>query len=212
MPGRHRWPPSGDLTQCHVLLGRRSTGWAGTSVVVIQRGQWRKSLRRRAALNLPHNGRLTQLPFVVVARSDDFPTGFRQLPASVDQLLTDLMSVGRDTAVTRALTDVYLTDDPATLNVTVDIAGLDSQTLEVILDGDMLTIRGGRRRPAETGRRVYQHVEIDWGRFERRVRIETPVDPASAAVTYDRGLLQIALRLAPRPVVARVLIGVRIPG
>jgi HSP20 family protein len=162
--------------------------------------------------NLPHNAHPAQLPSVAVARGDDFPTGFRQLPASVDQLLTDLMSVGRGTAITRALTDAYLTDDPPTLNVTVDIAGLDPQTLEVILDGAVLTIRGGRRRPAESGRRVYQHVEIDWGPFERRVRIETPVDPASATVTYDRGLLQIALPLAQRPVVARVLIGVRIPG
>ena len=162
--------------------------------------------------NLADNARLTQLPSVAVARSDDFPTGFRQLPASVDQLLTDLMSLGRGAAVTRALTDVYLTEDPATLNVTVDIAGLDPQTLEVILDGDILTIRGGRRRPAETGRRVYHHVEIDWGPFERRLRIETPVDPTSATVTYDRGLLQIALPLAQRPIVARVLIGIRIPG
>ncbi len=153
-----------------------------------------------------------QLPCIVVARSDDFPTGFRQLPGSVDQLLTELMGVGRAAATPRALTDVYLTDAPPTLNVTVDIAGLDPHTLEVILDGDLLTIRGGRRRPAESGRRVYQHVEIDWGPFERRVRIETPVDPASTTVTYDRGLLQIALPLAKAPVGARVLIGVRIPG
>jgi HSP20 family protein len=122
------------------------------------------------------------------------------------------MAVGRGAGITRAFTDVYLTDDPATLNVTVDIASLDPQTLEVILDGDILTIRGGRLRPSAAGRRVYQHVEIDWGPFERRIRIATPVDPASATVTYDRGVLQIALPLAQRPVVARVLIGIRIPG
>ena len=120
--------------------------------------------------------------------------------------------MGRSAATPRALTDVYLTDAPPTLNVTVDIAGLDPQTLEVILDGELLTIRGGRRRPAEPGRRVYQHVEINWGPFERHVRIETPVDPTATTVTYDRGLLQIALPLAAAPVVARVLIGVRIPG
>ena len=147
-----------------------------------------------------------------MARSGDFPGGYRQLSGSVDQLLTELIGVGRGAATPRALTDVYLTDAPPALNVTVDIAGLDPQTLEVILDGDLLTIRGGRRRPAESGRRVYQHVEIDWGPFERRVRIETPVDPAAATVTYDRGLLQIALPLAAQPVITRVLIGVRIPG
>jgi HSP20 family protein len=147
-----------------------------------------------------------------VAHRDDSPAGFRQNPASVDQLLNDLIGIGRSAAVPRALTDVYLTDDPPTVNVTVDIAGLDPKSLEVILESDILTIRGGRRRPDEAGRRVYQHVEIDWGPFERRVRIGTPVDPSSATVTYDRGLVQIALPLAPRPIVARVLIGVRIPG
>ena len=147
-----------------------------------------------------------------MAHRDDSPAGFRQNPAGVDQLLNELIGMGRSAAVPRALTDVYLTDDPPTVNVTVDIAGLDPQSLEVILEDDILTIRGARRRPDATGRRVYQHVEIDWGPFERRVRIGTPVDPASATVTYDRGLLQIALPLAPRPVLARVLIGVRIPG
>ena len=56
-----------------------------------------------------------------------------------------------------------------------------------------------------------QHVEIDWGPFERRIRIARPVDPSSASVTYERGLLQITLPLAQHPIVARVLIGVRIP-
>ena len=126
--------------------------------------------------------------------------------------MNELMSVGRGATTTRALTDVYLTEDPPTVNATVDIAGLDPQSLEVVLDGDILTIRGGRRRPAESGRRVYQHVEIDWGPFERRIRIGMPVDPKSATVTYDRGLLQIALPLAQQPTVSRVLIGVRIAG
>jgi HSP20 family protein len=126
-------------------------------------------------------------------------------------MLADLMGV-RGPAGGRALTDVYVTDDPPALNVTVDIAGLDPQTLEVVLDGDLLIIRGGRRQPPSRGRRVYQHVEIDWAPFERRIRISRPVDPAGAGVTYERGLLHITLPLASRPVVTRVLIGVRIPG
>ncbi len=122
------------------------------------------------------------------------------------------MGAGRGAVTPRALTDAYLTEDPPTLNVTVDIAGLDPDTLEVILDGEILVIRGDRKRPAARGRRVYQHIEIDWGPFERRIRIQTPVDPATTTVTYERGLLQIALPLAATPVVARVLIGVRIAG
>ena len=135
----------------------------------------------------------------------------RAARGEVDQLFAELMGGRRGPAADRALTDVYLTEDPPALNVTVDIAGLDPQSLEVVLDGDLLVIRGGRRRPAAAGRRLYQHVEIDWAPFERRLRIGRPVDPSSASVSYERGLLQITLPLAQQPVVARVLIGVRLP-
>lgn len=106
-------------------------------------------------------------------------------------------------------TDVYMTNDPPTLNITVDVAGLDSESLGVVLDGDVLTISGQRRRPHEEGRRVYHHAEIDWGRIERRLRLGTPVDPDTSSVRYERGLLQIALPLATRAVITRVLLTVR---
>ncbi len=128
-----------------------------------------------------------------------------------DDVLADLMGGWHAGGSARVPTDVYVTEDPPAVNVTVDVAGLDPHALEVVLDGDLLTIRGGRRRPAETGRRVYHHVEIDWGPFERRIRVAVPVDPANASVTYERGLLHISLPLAPQPVTARVLIGFRIP-
>lgn len=150
--------------------------------------------------------------FPSVTRRPDHSARFRQVPGEVDELLSELMGVRGAGSAARALTDVYLTEDPPALHATVDIAGLDPDSLEVMLEEDVLTIRGGRRRPPESGRRVYQHVEIDWGPFERRIRIGVPVDPAAATVTYDRGLLQIRLPLAPQPVVSRVLITVRIPG
>lgn len=105
-------------------------------------------------------------------------------------------------------TDVYMTEDPATLNVTIDLAGLDPESLGVVLDGDVLTVSGQRRRPDEGGRRVYHHAEIDWGRVERNLRLGTPVDPEASTVRYERGLLQIALPLATRPVITRVLLTV----
>jgi HSP20 family protein len=143
--------------------------------------------------------------------ADDRLTRFRHLHDEVDQLFADLMVVRGGSTAARVLTDVYLTDGPPTLNVTVDVAGLDPHTLEVVLDGDVLSVRGARHRRDEAGRRVYHHAEIDWGPFERRIRIATPVDPGAATVAYEQGLLQIALPLATRPVLTRVLIGARIP-
>ena len=129
------------------------------------------------------------------------------------EILAELLGARRGmTGPARPGTDVYMTEDPPTLHVTMDLAGLDTDTLRIALDGDMLTVTGQRRRPAESGRRVYHHAEIDWGRFERNMRLATPVDPNKSLVTYERGLLQIALPLAARPVITRVMLTVRVVG
>lgn len=129
--------------------------------------------------------------------SDDFILGFRRLQGELDQLFVELCGgprSGRGDAV-RALADVYLTGDPPTLTVQLDLAGVDPTELDISLAGELLTIRGARARPRGE-RRVYQHAEIDWGPFERRLRLGVPVDADSARASYERGLLTIALPLA----------------
>ena len=94
----------------------------------------------------------------------------------------------------------------------VAVAGLDPDSLRVALDGDLLLVSGARRRPDHAGRRVHHLAEIDWSRFERTLRLPTAVDPETSRVTYERGLLVIALPLAARPVISRVVLTIRIPG
>src|SRR5205823_6000427 len=108
----------------------------------------------------------------------------------------------------RALADAYLTHDPPTLTVQLDVAGLDPAEVDVQLDGEMLVVRGVRRRPSAE-RRVYQHAEIDWGPFERRVRLGVSIDPDAVTATYDRGLLTIVMPLGERAPAGRIGIVVR---
>ncbi len=129
------------------------------------------------------------------------------------ELLAELLGARRSvTGPSRPDTDVYMTEDPATLNVTMEVAGLDPDTLHVVLDGDLLLVSGKRRRPEQTGRRVHHLAEIDWGRFERALRLPTAVDPDTSRVTYERGLLVIALPLTSRPVITRVMLTIRVGG
>jgi HSP20 family protein len=110
----------------------------------------------------------------------------------------------------RALADVYVAEDPPTVTVQLDIAGVDPDAIDVELDGDQLVIRGERRRP-EGGRRVYQHAEIEWGRFERRLRLGVGVDAEAVTARYERGMLTVALPLAPSRPPSRVAVTVRPP-
>jgi HSP20 family protein len=127
----------------------------------------------------------------------------------VDRLLAELYTEARAGAdAARAPVDVYLCDDPPTLTVEVDAAGIDPDTAEITLQGDVLVLRG-ERRPRASARRVYHHAEIAWGPFERRLRLNVSVDPEGATASYDRGLLAVSLPLAARPPSQRVVIAVR---
>lgn len=131
----------------------------------------------------------------------------------VDRFLADLFPGGRHGASNeaRAPVDVYLTDGPPpALNVELDVSGIDPSAVDVDLTDDLLVIRGERRRPP--GRRVYQHAEIAWGRFERRLRLGVAVDAGAASASYEDGLLRIRLPLAPAPEPRRVQITVREAG
>jgi HSP20 family protein len=130
----------------------------------------------------------------------------------VDRLFAELFPGGRHGASNegRAPVDVYVAEgDPPTLTVELDVSGVDPERVDVALRDDVLVVRGERRRTRGGGRRVYQHAEIAWGPFERRLRLGVPVDAAAASASYDEGVLRIALPLAPKPPLRHVDITVR---
>jgi HSP20 family protein len=94
--------------------------------------------------------------------------------------------------------DVYATGPAGaeSINVRVEIAGLDAGSVAVNLDGRMLTITG-QRPPAHHDRVVYHHMEISYGPFERRIELPVDVDAKAATAGYDAGYLTVSLPVAP---------------
>lgn len=134
-------------------------------------------------------------------------TAPRQLDRLMAELYTEARNLGAGAA--RAPVDVYLCDEPPALIVELDAAGVDPNRVEILLHEDLLVVRGERRRPV--GRRVYHHAEIAWGAFERRLRLNLPVDADRGSAAYAAGILTITLPLAERPVPERRTIAVRDP-
>ncbi|MEZ0284205.1 MAG: Hsp20/alpha crystallin family protein [Thermoleophilia bacterium] len=124
----------------------------------------------------------------------------------VDRLFAELFPGGRHAASNeaRAPVDVYVADgEPPTLVVEMDAAGVDPDLVDVSLQGDVLVVRGERRR-RPGGRRVYHHAEIAWGPFERRLKLGVPVDANATTASFEDGILRIALPLAPKQPSRRV--------
>jgi HSP20 family protein len=125
-----------------------------------------------------------------------------RLRGEMEELFADLWQVPRFTRRRggfRPQIDCYRTERPAALTVIVELSGVDPAKIEIYADERTLVVSGERRRPRCTGR-VYQQMEIDYGRFQRQVALSADVDFSSTKATYRRGILTIVLPLAKKPV------------
>ncbi len=130
----------------------------------------------------------------------------------IEQLFADLWQVFPFSGLRRGFrppVDVYRRDDPPSITVIVELAGIEPATVRIVGRGRTIVVAGERVRPRVTGQ-AYQQMEIDYGSFERHVTLSDDVDYDSVQATYEGGLLTIVLPLAPKPIdEVRVSIAVR---
>jgi HSP20 family protein len=88
--------------------------------------------------------------------------------------------------------DCFHTDDPHALTVVVELPGVEPSSIRVVAGERMLAVAGERRRPQMPGR-VYQQMEIEYGTFQRQIRLAEDVDPDRATASFEHGVLTIVL-------------------
>jgi HSP20 family protein len=87
--------------------------------------------------------------------------------------------------------DVYETDD--TIEIAVDVPGVDPAAIRVLSKGDAVLIAGekpARRVQAES---TFHLVERGYGRFARAIRIARPCDTSRGTARVAGGELRISL-------------------
>jgi HSP20 family protein len=89
-------------------------------------------------------------------------------------------------------------ETPEEVAVTVELAGVDEDEIEILLFEDTLVVSGRRRLPRPEGEAMYQAAEIRQGPYRLEVPLNSPVDAARVQARYERGLLAITLPLAGR--------------
>lgn len=100
--------------------------------------------------------------------------------------------------------EVYETEDA--LVVSAEIAGIDEQSLSVVIERDVLSIRGERSDDRAGERRSYRETGIAYGPFGVDVYIPFSVEAELAEADYANGFLRIRLpRSSARTIVPRRL-------
>jgi HSP20 family protein len=136
-----------------------------------------------------------------------------RLRGEMEELFADLWQVPRFTrrhGGFRPQVDCYRTERPAAIHVVAELPGVDPSKVQIFADERTLILAGERRRPRCTGR-VYQQMEIDYGRFQRQIALEQDVDIDACRATYRRGILTIVLPAAAKKAAtpARVTIPIK---
>lgn len=87
--------------------------------------------------------------------------------------------------------DVYETPDRVV--ITVDLAGVDENELDLLLFQDALVLEGQRRLPRPQGEAMYHSAEIRQGAFRLEAPLPATIDPERVEANYERGLLIVTL-------------------
>ena len=117
-----------------------------------------------------------------------------RLTAEMEELFADLWHhrLAPQRTGFRPRVDVYRTAEPPTLHVVVELPGVDPEQVDVAVNEGVLVVSGRRQRPHDCGRK-YEHIEVDYGAFERRIVIGDGFDAEAAEAAYEGGLLTISL-------------------
>jgi len=87
--------------------------------------------------------------------------------------------------------DIYETTDAVV--AVVDLSGVAEEDIDLVVTRDSFQVRGERRELGEGAGRTYSCMEIPFGRFERMVRLSTPVNPDETTASYRQGFLEVVM-------------------
>jgi HSP20 family protein len=129
------------------------------------------------------------------------PDDLNELQQQIQELFNDLWQVPRFSGLRhgfRPQADCYRTDEPPAIHVVVELPGVDPEQVRIAVTGRTLVVAGVRERKQVPAAHV-QQMELDYGPFQRQLRLSDDVDTDAASATFDRGLLRITLPVAAAP-------------
>lgn len=187
-----------DLTRVSAETGRRM---AETGSRAMNRGAdlWRQSLLPLGAFSDQMNHLVTE--FWQAA-----------LPGMATPSLSPLGSPGGAIMQTLGVPCADLHETPDSYFISVELAGIQPQDVEVMVEDDGLLVRGEKRDVHREEQGGFRLCERRFGHFERRFRLPRDVNREGIEADFHDGLLEIRLERRPEHERGRRRIEVRHDG
>jgi HSP20 family protein len=91
--------------------------------------------------------------------------------------------------------DVSETDEE--VRITADLPGMDEKDVQVVLENDILTLKGEKKQEQEEKKRNYHVIERSYGEFQRVISLPASVDKEKIKATFKKGVLSVILPKTP---------------
>jgi HSP20 family protein len=130
----------------------------------------------------------------VPSRRGEEVSPFLTLHREMNRLFDDVFNnIGAPSLLGRmpAWPSVEVVQSDKDLRVSAELPGLDEKDVEVLVDDDVLTIRGEKR--AETEDKERRFTERYYGRFERVIPLPFAVEEDKAEASFNNGVLTVTL-------------------
>lgn len=95
---------------------------------------------------------------------------------------------------------VEISETDREVTVKVQVPGIEKDQLQVSLRDDALSVRGEFKRETDQKKKNFYRQEIQYGAFQREVRLPAEVDGAKATADLKNGLLTV---IAPKTAQAK---------
>ena len=146
----------------------------------------------------------------VVTRWDPFRE-LGTLQDRMNRLFNDQFgAITRDESLTGAFVppvDVY--EDENSIQVRMEVPGIDEKDIDIRLENQVLTVRGERNFSKEEKEENFHRIERRYGSFTRSFTLPATVNAEDVSADYDKGVLKIrmAKRAEAKPKQIRVNLG-----
>jgi HSP20 family protein len=131
-----------------------------------------------------------------------------QVERMMGDLFKDMKPLGyRPQKIFHPPMDIYETAEH--LVVVLEIAGMKPENIQVLFDKEILSISGNRIERGSIAKIRLHQMEIDYGDFERSLRIPFPLQVDEFKATYQQGFLMVTVPKLKKPISRNVEVKVR---
>ena len=119
---------------------------------------------------------------------------FTTLQDRINRLFRDSFGDNQDALTTSSFSpavDVY--EDEHTVNLKIEVPGVDERNLDIRVENNTLTVHGERKFEKEEKEENFRRVERQYGSFTRSFTLPQAVDAENVSANYDKGVLKITL-------------------